>query len=195
MLILGISGKQGSGKTTAANYICEILESTELLDVKHFTYASGLYELSRLVHSSVVSMTGVTVPWKKDRLLLQSLGEYTRSLDPDIWSNHLVQKILQDKRPHRNRVVVISDLRYKNEFARLKSLEADNCKVVIVRLNCSDTIRSNRASAYASADHISEIDLDDAIFDLEIDTHKNSVRTTAYLILQCLRSKTRSKKH
>lgn len=82
-------------------------------------------------------------------------GSTKRTVDPDYW----VKKAIAVAKKSGQQLVVISDLRYKNEVAGVKmSLGVDDTLI---------TVRVNRFETTQSADP-SERDLDDATFDLTL---------------------------
>lgn len=149
MVRIAISGKSRAGKDTIAGGLFDIFsiirESVELV-----SFAKPLYDCMYGVQK------GLGQELKKDPRLLQFLGEGLRQLyDRDIFVNSAVKTISQIT---PNTHVVVTDLRYKNEYNMLKSMGFV-------------TIRVNRKDRPIDRDptHISETDLDDATFDYVID--------------------------
>lgn len=151
-MIIGLSGKIGSGKDTAA----ELIEKQYIY--KHKKISDSLYKI-------VSNLTGSDVDYLKSRKgksskaqpfdmtvreLLQNIGMKMREIDEDFWL-----KLLFHNSGKEN--IVISDVRFKNEADYIK-----NNNGILVRLEGNPTdikIRDNIKN------HISEVDLDDYEFD------------------------------
>lgn len=161
MIIIGISGKKGSGKDTFSRLLEEqLVNSGFTVTIKAF--ANNLKECCALISGQF--------PWvfydqnSKDkkagllnmtnRELMQKFGDLTRQLDPDIWIKLTLEpdyKIAPD-------VLLITDVRFKNEVKAIKDRGG-----ILIR------IKSDRSVADS---HISETDLDDyPDFDLEINNN------------------------
>lgn len=97
---IAILGRAGSGKDTVANYLV-----SEHGFEKH-AFSEGLYKICREYY-------GMTV---KDRGLLQEVGEVMRSIDPDVFVKYLINQLKNSEN------VVISDVRFVNEYNTLKEL-------------------------------------------------------------------------
>lgn len=95
---LGLSGKICSGKSTAARYLVTRYKFVE------YAFAAKLKEVVQDVFNTKT----------KNRALLQLVGEKMREIDANIWARYMVQQL-----PKKGSVVV-SDVRYSNEFASLK---------------------------------------------------------------------------
>ena len=114
------SGRFGSGKTTGATMVMDLLPNTVIL-----SFASEI----KLIATKYFGMD----PLKKDRHLLQQIGQKFREIDPDIWVKILLSKIPVDKN------VVIDDLRMPNEYTAL--LENG---FTIIRLNVQPSVQLER---------------------------------------------------
>ncbi len=103
------------------------------------------------------------------RTLYQDIGNFLRdTVNKDIWINFTIKNTQQTE------LVIIDDLRYKNEYRVLR----DN-NFVIIRLNIDENIRLSRIQKLYSTinesaiNHISEIDLDLYIFDYNINCNSS----------------------
>lgn len=97
----------------------------------------------------------------KQARLLQFWGAYRRSTDPFYWIKKMRDKI-DETRPT---VVLIPDMRYKNEFYYVKAMGGFVVKVT--RQGFVDLTRDPK--------HISEVDLDGMQFDYEIHVGEGEV--------------------
>lgn len=102
------------GKSTSVNYLISKYSGIEL------SFAKPVYDIA-----AYFQMT-CDFPVEKDRELLQFIGGYARSKNPDIWLNIMKRQIdrieshdeLFNSRPTN---IFISDLRYPNEAEFLKN--------------------------------------------------------------------------
>ena len=97
---IAILGKMGSGKT----YISKLLAEKYNLEIYSFgTKVKNIaYELFNME--------------EKDRKLLQTIADYMKYIDKDVWVNYIIKQI-----QHKDNII-IDDLRFKNEVDSLKKL-------------------------------------------------------------------------
>jgi DNA polymerase III delta prime subunit len=153
-LIILISGKQGSGKTTTARALISSLYYSYLGEyfpiIKKF--ADPLYSLHDTILKEMQKMTGEAQP-VKDGALLQVLGtEWGRkSRGENIWVDILKHEI---QRLSPSVAVVIDDCRFENEFDAFPN-------ALRVRLEASEEKRKLRADSWReNISHPSETGLD-----------------------------------
>ena len=120
---IGLIGKLGSGKTTAAKHI-----ATEYC-YKRYSLAAPMREIVRIVYPHMD---------KKDpryRQLMQKLGtDWFRSYDEDVWVNVLLFRTSLETHP-----VVVDDVRFVNEARTL--LEKG---WLLIYIDTSDEVRKQR---------------------------------------------------
>jgi hypothetical protein len=151
-LLIGLSGKAGSGKSTAAEY----LEAT--YDYNRFAFSDTLKAVVGLAFGfSEDQLHGAFKETpdrrfgKSPRWCLQYLGtEILRSVWPEIWIWHLDHSILEFLLNNGLRPIVVTDVRFRNEAEALKRMGA-----VLVRLERAEAGAQNGIS-----EHVSETDLD-----------------------------------
>jgi len=141
-------GKAASGKTTWAELVCEVNP-----DFERWSFAEPVKRYA----GEIFGIDFFDPAQKaKHRRILQRFGtEVARSIDPDVWINHLIRRWEKAGRP----LIAIDDCRFPNEIMRLQ--EAGD--FVTVRLDASDDERRRRAQAAGltlPADHSSETALD-----------------------------------
>lgn len=144
MIIIGISGKKGSGKTTVSESIKEFFPSDEY-EVVELKFAAVLYEIHDKLRN-IMRSYGVDVNGSKDRVLLQWIGtEWGReSFYEDVWVDIVSNKIGSlEKIGNKEKVYVLDDLRFPNEFKMLQNMGA-----VTIRLECPANVRASRAESY-----------------------------------------------
>ena len=114
MTVIGLTGKAGCGKTTAAKVLVE----------KGF---------QRLSFATPVKHVAKRFGWdgekdEKGRRLLQLIGtEIGRWYDPDIWVKEMARKILDVEDTNKyymdQTMIVIDDVRFNNEAKLIKDLD------------------------------------------------------------------------
>jgi len=180
-MIVGLSGKQGSGKTTIAKLLVEALTPQRTRVVK---FATPIYQIHDAVNKVYVNH-GINCP-KKDGLLLQWIGtEHGRQTKGDnVWVDIAKRSIINASRDGLH--ALVDDLRFKNEFTML---EAENA--TLIRLVCPTDVRKYRADSWREDhNHKSETDLDEYMaagrFHLVIDTWHQSPKDILDTILKYL---------
>jgi len=127
---IGIIGRINSGKSTLANILVRDYDFTE------YTFADPIKDmlcvLLRMTREDfeVAKRSNedlLNIPNLNARKLLQTLGtEWGRdTIHPDIWINSLKSKILNNK----SKNIVISDVRFENEFKLLQELDFKIIKI------------------------------------------------------------------
>lgn len=161
MKIIALTGKKGHGKTTAAEYIESKLKNQKVLRIGFKTVMiermkeelkDTLEQLSQLYQMSVETLFNVKPPVM--RALMQNYGtEIYRSKNDGYWVD-CFSELLNDVSKDYD-VVLVDDMRFKNEYLFLKYNNADIYK--IVRKDYEDVV---------STSHISEHDLNDVDFNI-----------------------------
>lgn len=149
-MIVGLSGRAGSGKNVAADALvehrgfacCAFADPMKRICAEVFAWdADRLWGPSERRNEPDPAWDGLTA-----RRALQELGMAGRSMHPDVWVRATMREIA--KRPDRDHV--ISDVRFKNEAAAI--LAAGGSILRIVRPGLDRP---------AFADHVSETELTD----------------------------------
>ena len=153
-LLIGLSGKAGSGKSTVADYL------TKEHGYHQFAFANALKDVVGLafgftreqlygggLKEKIDPRWGVSPRW-----CLQWLGtDVFRDRWPDIWIRHLRQDILDFLAINGQRPIVVSDVRFQDEAQALKRMGA-----VLIRIERPGAGARGLGEAY----HASETDLD-----------------------------------
>jgi dephospho-CoA kinase len=116
-LNIAFCGWAGSGKSEAAQYL------QREYDFNVVSFADGIKHIDRYLFGF----------GKKDRKRLQLIGEFFRSIDPDIWVKRLIETVGDDDK------FVCDDLRRLNEYEALK-----NKNFHIVRIVANEDVRVER---------------------------------------------------
>ena len=143
-MILGIHGKMGSGKSLCSKMITSILEDNNInSEIKSFAkpiyevigaiFQMGVEEIKQNKNTMVKPRSFMGM--KTYRELLQTIGMDLRdSVDEDIWIDALFgkhnSKVLNDWTSHGCNWWVIDDLRFINEFYRIRSSGGKLIKIV-----------------------------------------------------------------
>lgn len=154
-MLLAVYGKKGSGKTTLSDYVLQNYDYENVSfakPLKEFVsnitgismdILDGTDDQSRILKETMVD----PVFGKTPRQLLQDIGVHMRAYLGDFWIRIAIGKINRILSTGKN--VVVSDLRFKNEYDALVSLD---CKVNIIRINSNNVDMSDT--------HISEMEMD-----------------------------------
>lgn len=133
-LVLGITGLKGSGKDTAA---AALLETGEFVNIK---FADALKDMlrsllrmsyndatvERLIEGDLKETPCRALDMKTPRYAMQTLGtEWGRNLISDsLWVDTTLTRIRAAKKH-----VVVTDMRFQNEFEALKAIGAKTVRV------------------------------------------------------------------
>lgn len=179
LLIIGLSGKARSGKDTFVNNFNNVLNScnhyweSNIINLGSYAFADSLKELLKEEYN----WNGLKD--KKGRDLLQKIGQEERAKDKDVWVKKLFSKIekviLKNKDSYRfpeaDAVLIVSDFRFKNElsyfrenYGSLNSNYFGKVKFISIRIE-----RNKNNLTEEQRNEISEVDLDDEIFDCYLD--------------------------
>lgn len=172
-IIIGINGKKQSGKTTFANIIKELYPERVIIlnfgdAVKEslkpiFGFTNDeLYGESKEV---VNEFWGITpremMQYFATELMRDGLSKRFDNIGSNIWVLSLEKKIKEILKTERNKIIIIADLRFKNEYALIKKYNGLTVKIY------NENIENNEFSS-----HISENDLNDISFDYNIYNNK-----------------------
>ncbi|TLM66024.1 MAG: hypothetical protein FDZ69_07525 [Deltaproteobacteria bacterium] len=151
-MIVGISGKMGTGKTVLANHLAELCGGrvvsfadalrSEVADVFSLPLAAMTSRECKEHMLVPVGFNPMSV-----RQLLQWWGALRRESDQDYWVRQLIESVAGDE------LVLVDDVRYRNE-ARVIREEGG----MMIRLDPYDGWQRG-----IGADHLSETDLDDGV--------------------------------
>lgn len=170
MVVILISGKMGSGKTTQTK------KFIDRLGASYIKFADPLYECHDAIWD-VLEKYGVTRE-KKSGDLLQYLGtEFGRKRDENLWVN-IARKRADDFLAEGRKLLVLDDCRFENEFNAFP-------EALKVRIECSRDVRKERADSWReNENHPSEIGLDNYAAQGKFDLYYDSEKMTSDEIFQ-----------
>jgi hypothetical protein len=175
-IVIGFGHKMRHGKDSAVAAI--VANRADKYDVRRYAFADALKREANeaaekaggmeqlitemrsthnlpewVVYSPTPDMSDPLCPLGKQRTLLQWWGtEYRRASDSYYWVKKLYRTIQQEK----PQIALVSDMRFKNEFNWVVSLDGRTVKV------------TRHGFDNGAGNHPSEIDLDGVKFDYEI---------------------------
>jgi len=147
-MIILISGKQGSGKTTLAQQLKASLGAKRVL---HMKFADPLYQIHNAMWN-ILESYGIPRE-EKSGDFLQFVGtEWGRKRDPEIWVKIARTRAMRALGDFE--FVIIDDCRFENEFDAFP-------EAFSIRLECDREIRKARAQGWREDEtHPSEVGLD-----------------------------------
>ena len=176
IMIIGISGKKGSGKDTAANHLNAVHGYATL------SYAEPLKKTCSIVFGIPIDYFNdrnkkeeTIEEWKASpRQLMQTVGTdlFRNHFDKDVWIKSLTQRIRQTQ----NKRIVVSDVRFPNEALHVKNMGGKLIHILRRNLRSDDDheSESNTDELSNMADFI--ISNDDTINEL-YETIDNIIKT------------------
>ena len=167
--IIIFSGKQYSGKDTAAKILMEILPEYKrcaMGDIIKFEYG----RLNNLTYEEIEANK------PKYRQGLIDLGNWGRAQSPDYW----LDKIISQKGK-----IVVTDVRIKHEYEVFKAAGA-----ISIRVEAGRNVREQRGGKLIGEDDVTEVDLDNIQdWDFLVDNNKDyeTLKRTMFEIASKLR--------
>lgn len=101
-MIIGLSGKMGTGKSTLASHLMNKESDSKIVKV-----AGLLYELQDMVYDKL----GLKLQGDKDRELLIALGMWGRDKDSNFW----IDKAISQAKNSTEKLIIMDDIRFPNE--------------------------------------------------------------------------------
>lgn len=151
--IIIFSGKQYSGKDTAAKILMEALPSFK---------RCAMGDIIKLEYGKLNNVTYEEIEANKPKYRqgLIDLGNWGRSQDQDYWLKKIVEQ---------EGNIVVTDVRIKHEYELFKSFGA-----ISIRIEADRSLREQRGGKLIGENDVTEIDLDDIQdWDYIIDNNKD----------------------
>ncbi len=191
-MIIGVSGRAGSGKDTFAALLVE--EGEKLgLHVRRAAFATGVKEATVALLGGKYTINDMNDREKKDsvrvgskllREIMQEVGAYGREIDKNFWIDRLFNEFMWVH--SRGDLLVITDVRYQDEAERVHeesaSIATDGPTVVV------EITRKDAGLCGKAALHPSEAGLAPDLVDYEIDNDGSveDLRQHAHALLMIL---------
>ena len=151
--IITFSGKQYSGKDTAAKILLDLMPSYR---------RCAMGDIIKIEYGRLNNLTYEEIENNKTqyRQGLIDLGNWGRGQSPDYWLKKIIE---QDGN------IVVTDVRIKHEYNVFK-----NAGAITIRVEADRDIRESRGGKLIGEDDVTEIDLDDIQdWDFLIDNNKD----------------------
>lgn len=167
--IITFSGKQYSGKDTAAKILMEAMPNYRrcaMGDIIKIEYA----------RQKGLSYEEIEANKSEYRQGLIDLGNWGRQQSPDFW----LQKIIEQEG-----FLVVTDVRIKHEYETFRKAGA-----ITIRVEASRDVRESRGGKLVGENDVTEVDLDDIRdWDYVIDNNKDyeTLKNKVLLIVEELR--------
>jgi phosphomevalonate kinase len=167
--IITFSGKQYSGKDTAAKILME-----EMPDFKR----CAMGDIIKIEYGKIHNLTYDEIEQNKAqyRQGLIDLGNWGRSQSPDYW----LKKIIEQEGN-----IVVTDVRIKHEYNTFK-----NAGAISIRVEADRAIREARGGKLIGEEDVTEVDLDNIQnWDFLIDNNKDyeTLRKNVLKVVEKLR--------
>lgn len=137
-MIIGLCGRMNSGKGLAATYLKSEYQMEDL------ALADPIKVIVRVLFGIDDEILWGPSENRRGKVrdILQSLGGWARTVDPDVWTNLLVKSI-QDGTTYTHNGIVIPDIRFPNE-ARILTTKLDAKIIKIIRPDNYEGIPENQ---------------------------------------------------
>ena len=167
--IITFSGKQYSGKDTAAKILME-----ELPDFKR----CAMGDIIKIEYGKIHNLTYDEIEQNKAqyRQGLIDLGNWGRSQSPDYWLKKIIEQECN---------IVVTDVRIKHEYNTFK-----NAGAISIRVEADRAIREARGGKLIGEEDVTEVDLDNIQnWDFLIDNNKDyeTLRKNVLKVVEKLR--------
>uniref|UniRef100_A0A6C0LYL1 Uncharacterized protein n=1 Tax=viral metagenome TaxID=1070528 RepID=A0A6C0LYL1_9ZZZZ len=170
-LLIGLSGKMGSGKNYIAEKILPIILNKMITNIQYYYIAFG-DQMKVEVGCRNKDLSYDSLFNEKTKEVRQMLQEYgTKNgrdkYGEDIWirSLSLWMEIYKNRTPNKNNIFIVTDVRFRNEAQWIKQHNG-----ILLRVNAPNRTAS-RVKQEGSEDiqnHLSETDLDNYPFEYVI---------------------------
>lgn len=145
-LLIGISGKMGTGKSTVSHLLKAVFSESAKVGIE--SLATPIYKAQNLLYTQY----NIPLEGDKDRDLLLSIGKWGRDKNPDFWLEQFAKQVLKSKYD----IIICDDVRMKNE--------ADFFKKHGLLFRIEGEQRGDNVDP-SKANNSTECDLDDYEFD------------------------------
>ena len=105
---LALTGPPGSGKSTAARLLVQLLQKKSRQDVHVLKIAEPLYKLQNTIYKT--ARVELSTEYEQDGELLQYLGSKLRKINPDCLSNNFAERLDRLQNSHDS-IVICDDAR------------------------------------------------------------------------------------
>jgi hypothetical protein len=114
-IVILISGKAGSGKTTIAETLMQKIQDIPSITIFRYSFANPIKYMCK----AFAEWDGEKD--EKGRKLLQEQGRIYREYKPDIWAKHFINQLDKNTQVFPFNFSIIDDWRFPNELAYLRN--------------------------------------------------------------------------
>jgi deoxyadenosine/deoxycytidine kinase len=114
-VVILISGKAGSGKTTIAEMLMQKIQDIPSITLFRYSFANPIKYMCK----AFAEWDGEKD--EKGRKLLQEQGRIYRDYKPDIWAKHFINQLDKNTQVFPFNFSIIDDWRFPNELAYLRN--------------------------------------------------------------------------
>lgn len=176
MLIIGITGKLGTGKDYITNHIIKPTLKSLGLEYIHIAFADTIKIHVMATHNIPFEECYIQKT-DQTRKLLQTVGTSQREINPNIWINHVKAWIdIQESRGVK--AIILSDCRFLNEYEFIQNKGGIIIQVIAPNRNHERLLQESNGDMdiYRSiSTHISETDLEAIQPDMTIHNDTNDI--------------------
>lgn len=184
-MIVLISGKQGSGKTTLANKLCEKARMSRV-----YAYQTGSRKaIDTVINGISICAKGQGCPVPEninDKELIDLIHIWGKNHDDYFWAHAVRKDILNVQELWKTQpfyLIAVDDIKCKPEMEAFDDLDA----VFRVRLESPYSCRRTRVGEWGDPDTLLETDLDDYNnFDLTLNTQDFCADTNAAKVYETI---------
>jgi dephospho-CoA kinase len=154
IMIIGLVGKLQSGKTTSVNFLKE-----KYPNIIKLSFADLLKQM--ILNAGICTKEEL---WEKktdfSRMMMQKIGTeiIRKQVSENFWVDAMIKKISDIQTTYKNSIIVIDDVRFKNEAALVKFFHG-----YLIRIDRSKFKQNNEENK-----HISEIEQDEIVTDYTV---------------------------
>lgn len=137
---IGIIGQQCAGKTTAANFICEQFDETEVIKFADPIYATLKAHQQEKNRAFMQEFSDVAKKYFGKNIYVECFKENVKEIELILAKKDSILMIDNPRPKIRKNLIICDDIRYASEFAVAKELGFD-----VISIDASTDIRKKRA--------------------------------------------------
>lgn len=148
MILVALAGPQGSGKTTASDFLKQEYPHAIRYGIKS-TFPKHISAIFEDVVRELHPQNDQLAAYKNLQRAVSTWAE--KHVHPDIWSLRFQRTVLEE---YREQLVIADDIRLPSNCKALDDIAKAGKKVVLFQLEASEEVRKSRASAWREVDYL-----------------------------------------